>query len=331
MATWERVLGLFGIGGLTRSPQPVTGGWSHNVWRVSTAGGEFAIKEMVHNPQPWWTEQITAAINFELRAWGNGGIPMAEPISDAAGDYLPFVATDGWTQRYRCHRWVAGRPCVDEPPSVERSRQVGATVAKLVNLDVPGGSTRTDLAWNALEAYEATVTEAKARRLDWAPLLADLRSGVDQLRAQFDELADRDLPMLFLHRDLDPRNTARGADGELVVFDWDYAGPRLVASELLTAALSFAGGAADGDDQCVVATFDSYLATAAPVDFRGAAPPLAEEAFRWMMLNAWRALGHRGASPEQAEFAGSLVRSLASTWLDLRASLERWEAALTAG
>lgn len=46
--------------------------------------------------------------------------------------------------------------------------------------------------------------------------------------------------MLLSHRDYDPKNTVVDTSGQLVITDWDYAGPVLPGVELIVAATSFA-------------------------------------------------------------------------------------------
>lgn len=323
---WRDVLGLFGLPSPLHAPDAVVGGWSHSVWRVETLEGVYAIKEMLDNPAGWWIEQLDTAIAFELTAWRSGTIAMAEPIPVAGSDQLLGRLDAGHVpRRYRCHRWVEGQPCLDLPPNVERSARVGVIVAALAQLDVQGGTTADRLPWNALDAYDDTVAEAMSKRLDWAHALAELRPFVTKLREDFIDLADRAKPTAVVHRDIDPKNTSLRIDNEVALFDWDYAGPRLIASELLDAALSFAGGVLDVEAACFLATIDSYRESGGPpVDFSDAAPPLIEEGFRWIMLNAWRCLGHRGVSPEQESFAASVVRALAPTWPDSVTATQTW-------
>ncbi len=147
--------------------------------------------------------------------------------------------------------------------------------------------------------------------MDWAPLLGELHPQVVALRRDFTGLAARAKPMIVTHRDIDPKNASLMPDGKVALFDWDYAGPRLLATELLDAAISFAGGPVDVDETCVYAAVDAYLDVGgSPVSFDHAVAPLVEEHFRWIMLNAWRSLGHRGVPRVQQEFAGKLVLEL---------------------
>lgn len=332
LAPWAEILGLFGLPSPLHPPTVVAGGWSHGVWSVETPVGTYSIKEMVGQPGDWWIEQLDTAMAFELVAWRSGTIPMAEPIPVFGSDQLLGRLGDGSRSRgYRCHRWVEGEGCAGLVPDLARSRRVGSIVADLVRLGLHKGTTADQLPWNAIDAFEETVEEASRKGLDWAESLGDLRPCLAKLRDDFVELAARAVPTSILHRDLDPKNTVVRADGEIALLDWDYAGPRVIASELLDAALSFAGGPVDADEACVLATIDSYLDSGgAPVSWGDAAPPLVEEGFRWIMLNAWRCLGHRSVSPEQQSFAGSMVRGLATRWPESASATQAWALRLAA-
>ena len=139
------------------------------------------------------------------------------------------------------------------------------------------------------------------------------------------------VPTAVMHRDFDPKNTLTGVQGEIVLLDWDYAGSRLLASELLDAALFFARGPAVADEACVLAALEGYVESGGPpVLWSLAAPPLVEEGFRWIMLNAWRCLGHRGVSSEQRSFVCSLLQGLISGWPESIAATRAWALRLAA-
>jgi len=314
LADWADVMRLFGLPMPLASPAPVLGGWSHSVWRVETAAGVYGIKEMREGPGSWWIEQLSSATAFEREAWRSRAINMAEPIPVAGSPALLGRLDVGGAHRwYRCHRWVDGEPCLEDDPDVGRSAQVGEIVAELSRLNMQNGTTADRLAWNALEAYDDTVAEARARGFQWAAALAALKPQVERLHDECAELARRAIPMWMSHRDLDPKNSAVRADGALVLFDWDNAGPRLFESELLDAAISFAGSQVNAD--CFAATLDAYRrAGGRALTFEHAASPIVADGFGWIMLNAWRSLGHRDATPEQQRFAGTMVKHLADAW-----------------
>lgn len=316
VADWRDVMAVFGLSAPRSTPSAVLGGWSHSVWKVDTDDGVYAIKEMREGRGAWWIEQLDSAVAFELSAWNARTVSMAEPIPVANSGALLGRVEVGETHRwYRCHRWVDAEPCLGEDPDPARSAQVGRFVAALARFGGQQGSTADQLEWNALDAYDDTVAEASAKGFDWADALADLRPDVERLRHDFEHLARRAAPLSVTHRDIDPKNAARRVDGRLVLFDWDNAGPRLMESELLDAALSFAGDGLHIDEECVLATLDAHFdATGRRLTFEDAATTIVEGGFRWIMLNAWRSLGHRDVTADQKAFAGSMVTQLAATW-----------------
>lgn len=331
-APWPDILEFFDIGALVGTPTPVVGGWSHSVWRVDSHQGVFAVKEMVEMPGAWWIEQLEAATAFEMAAWEAHAVPMPEPITAReSGGLLARLGTPEAARLvYRCHRWVEGRPCVDDTADVARSATAGELIAALAGLYMHGGTTADQLQWNALDAFDDTVAEARSMSVDWAELLAGLKPLVSELRSDYCALAERALPMVVCHRDVDPKNVLIDRPGRLVLTDWDYAGPRLLASELLAVAISFAGGTFHRDEDCVFAAVDAYrLAEGPHLSFENAAPTMIEEGFRWIMLNAWRALGHRGVTTEEAAFAASVVRKQAQTWPASVAAARLWSKRLT--
>lgn len=251
VAGWREVRELFGLDRPISAPAAVTGGWMHNLWRVRTSDGVFAVKEMVDSPYPGWIDAMGVAIELEVAAWRSGSVGMAEPLpAQGSAEYLGRPA--GATQRiYRCHRWVEGSACLDQTPSIERSHAVGTMLAAIVELDRDAGTTDNGLQWNALDAYEDTVAEAEATGASWARLLSDLRGVVEELGDDLGSLSRRRVPMLVMHRDVDPKNAIARTDGSLALVDWDDGGPARRESELLGAALSFAGGPSASDPALV--------------------------------------------------------------------------------
>lgn len=283
VAPMSEVVALFEVSGEVGRVGIVDGGWSHQVWRVETSTDTVAVKQLRREHEQWWMAQLLAASEFELAAWAAGTVPMAEPLQvENGGGLLGELPT--WTQDhlYRCHRWVDATPCINARPSIERSRRAGAMVAALCALRFPTDGTIADLLpWNALDAFDDTIDEARDRSMPWAASLEMLSPRVEQLRAQFSELAILEEPVGFTHRDFDPKNAAEMPHGTLVIFDWDYAGPRMVSSELLDVAVSFAGGPELFDRDCASATVEAYRRHRGPdVSLRNAAPVLVEEGFR---------------------------------------------------
>ena len=310
------VVSAFGIPTGRVGVKILEGGWSHQLWRIDTDAGSYVIKQMRRELGSWWMQDLERACEFELAVWEAGIVPMPEPmvVLESGGLLAGFLDFSD-DHVYRCHRWVENRPSLGDTPSTQRSREIGAITAQLHRLGFPtDATTRDGLPWNALDAFEDTIADAWSQSKPWAGPLESLAPLVEELRSDFTALAEENVPLCFTHRDLDPKNVGVRADESLVVFDWDYAGPRLAAADLLDVAISFAGGPGAIDQECMQATVDAYRGHGLVEAFEHAAPVIVEEGFRWLMLNAWRALGHRNITAAQVEFADSLVRDLAEDW-----------------
>ena len=332
-AEWEAVLSEFGLGQLAAAPEGVVGGWSHHVWKVSTEGGAFAVKEMTEEPaDTWWPERSDVAAALELAAWRGGEIPMAEPIAARSGALTARLRTAAGPRTYRCHRWVEGRRCLDLAPSPEHAASVGRSVATIAALGLPAGTTEDQLPWEGLDVYGATREFAEAEGVSWAGTFGGLQELVDGVRAVFTDLRGRGIPMQVLHRDIDPKNAAVVADGTVALFDWDYAGPRLPGAEFLDAALSFSGGDVDADPACVWAFADAYVERAGVLPSLDGAPEvLLEQTLRWIVLNARRALRVSGSAPERLARAVSVVTSLAPSMCAASKVIHGWARRLAEG
>ena len=206
----ENVAVRFALGRPTAPAEPVTGGLSNELWRLVTERGAYAVKRMVTNAhRPEFTANVEAAYAVERRAWA-AGVAMPEPVPEpATGRALALI--DG--SLVRVHRWVEGTAGAGSPAA-------GAEL--LASIHAAGHARRAappEPAWDG--DRWGTELGALARRVARAP--------------------ERVL-VVDSHRDLDPKNTLRRADGVLLALDWDAGGPVCAAQEAVAVALDFSGG-----------------------------------------------------------------------------------------
>ena len=326
---WPRIASHFDLGELEMPPEPVSGGWVGRVWRLATTRGTFALKELPQPGYPAWRRDLNRAVAFESSAWSSGAIPMPEPIATISGRLLFSVVRADRTERYRCHSWIEGQPCLARACSPADARSVGASVAQMFALARPRSTTRTLGPSSAIESFDATIREAFAAEKPWAEALAALGDRVQKLRRDDLCLRAAALPVRMCHRDLDPKNAVALPNGDVAITDWDYAGMRLPASEALIAALSFAGGPEHADPMCLQAFREGYGVAGGPgLDLAFAATPAIEEGLNWIMSNAWLSLGHRNVSAERRALAQELVADRIATWPAQSDIIARWAFAL---
>lgn len=217
----------FGLGDVDGTAR-VAGGLSHEMWRVSTPRGTFAVKVMrAHADAPDFRESIEAAFAIESRAF-RAGVPCPEPIEASEGRALLRVGCL-WV---RAHRWCEGE--VPHPP--DHLEDAGSLLAQIHR--VGGQSVRTlddrprdGRTWSAL---------AERSELP-APLAGQLRSAAPELaRLEAATAAGPRRATAFVdsHGDLDPKNSLVSS-GRLLAVDWDAAGPRPIVREAVTLALDW--------------------------------------------------------------------------------------------
>jgi hypothetical protein len=210
MLLLDEVTAVFGLGRPAADPEPVRGGLSNELWRMVTERGAYAVKRMVTNARhPDFTGNVEAAYAIERRAWA-AGVAMPEPLPDpATGRALARVGES----LVRVHRWVDGTAGAGSPADA------GALLAAIHG----AGRARTDRppepAWDGAR---------------WGPRVAALSRRVAR--------APERVLVVDSHRDLDPKNTLRRADGVLLAVDWDAAGPVCAVREGVAVALDFSGG-----------------------------------------------------------------------------------------
>jgi hypothetical protein len=202
----------FGLGELVDPPVPVGGGLSNAVWQVVTGHGAYAVKRMVTNAgRPDFIGNVEASYAIEKRAWA-AGVVMPAPVPDpATGRALALVAGS----LFRVHRWVDGTAAAGSPI------EAATLLATIHAAGQPRSAGLPEPAWDG-ERWGPEIGEL-ARRVAGAP--------------------ERVL-VVDSHRDLDPKNTLRGADGALLALDWDAAGPVCAVQEAAAVALDFSGGRA---------------------------------------------------------------------------------------
>lgn len=147
--------------GSFRAGAGVAGGRSHDLYRVDTDRGAFAVKRMIARAQePDFAARITAAYAIEKHAFV-AGVPMPEPIpAPDTGQALARVAGSWW----RVHRWVQAQPV--EVPTVVDATDAGVLLAAIHRAGErrPDGTiaTHTDL-----DPYNTLRVNGVLMAVDW--------------------------------------------------------------------------------------------------------------------------------------------------------------------
>lgn len=217
----------FGLGRVEATSR-VVGGLSNDMWHVTSAEGEFAVKVMrAHAETAGFRMNVEAAFQIEMNAFGTG-VPCPEPKATPEGRAL--LRVDGhWL---RAHRWHEGTV----PDPAENLSAAGVLLARIHRAgEVVKRSPEDEFMgirrWTALARLTGLPGHVSDQLRRAAPDLARLESRT---------LASRGLLTAFVdsHGDLDPKNTLL-AGGRLLAVDWDAAGPRSFAREAVSLGLDW--------------------------------------------------------------------------------------------
>ncbi|WP_114856371.1 phosphotransferase enzyme family protein [Brachybacterium sp. YJGR34] len=213
---------------------PVAGGFSNDLWHVTTSSGDVAVKVMrAHAGSTGFRDRIETSFAIEQNAF-RAGVPCPEPVPTPEGNAL--LRVDGlWA---RAHRWVDG----SSPRPADHLEDAGELLARIHRVGAPSvrrivDHPRDAETWAALAGRPGVPGELSEQLLAAAPELAHLGAAT-AARGPLDAAhADS-------HGDLDPKNTLLSRGGLLAV-DWDAAGPRPITREAVTLALDWSASLED--------------------------------------------------------------------------------------
>lgn len=257
VAAAQQAADRFGLGAILRTPHAVDEAWSNDVLAIDASSGHYAVKLFTRD----LGNALRTGTAVEAAALATGQIPMPVPVAAAPNrpgnesshrpdTWLTELDLPNGRRWARCHHWVDGVPASRVGATREIARAVGRSLGILHSLRMPGGDT-AQLEGVDLDRWRRTVAAAAGAGIAWAPGLAALTPLVEEQAAWIIELRTLRRPMRMSHRDVDPKNAVRRADGSVALTDWDYAGPLLAEVELVVAAVSFAGGLLDADERLV--------------------------------------------------------------------------------
>ncbi|MDP9236215.1 MAG: aminoglycoside phosphotransferase family protein [Chloroflexota bacterium] len=326
---------LFYLGAPRAALTPVGGGLTNRMWRLETARGVFAVKQMNRDfDRADDVEWFDRAFTLERAAFA-AGVPMPRPIPVAAtGRCLGELArSDGPPITVRVHEWADG---VKLDNSVaypgEIAARVGSILARIHALRMKSGVAKSealrvfgDEHWRtALERLEDANSERAGELRTLAPVLHDLEAYV--IAAQDDAT-----PLLLSHRDSDAKNFMRTSAGELMLVDWDAAGPVNPRQDLANEALVWAGVHRDEPDAAVARAYVDAYRRAGGVAEAFRPTDLAEliaVRLGWLDFNFRRALGERIRDESDREYGWNVLGRNMGELPRFAGSLDRWVALL---
>ena len=258
--TVELVSAAFGL-----TPEPgasiaaMSRGAVGRIWRLDLGADRYAVKELFSESDE---ESIRREIAFTAHLQ-SAGIRLPDSVPGTDGRYLVPLnggTGDSWLRLYR---WIDGGPADLTDPGL--ATRLGTIVARLHTLALPAQGPPDP--WYetvpAPDTWHQLADTACAQGASWARALA---SRVSLLATLTDLVtpAARD-QLVICHCDLHPDNVLVDSTGELVLLDWDDAGPACPDRDLAAVlAFWYINERGHADEAAVERTLRAYRSVGGP-------------------------------------------------------------------
>ena len=280
-----------------RELTPVSGGFQHRMWRLDTAAGSYAIKQlsaqfdadMAAQRRHFNTTEAVAA------SFAAAGIPAVHALQ-AGGEFLQLLDGIG----YLLYPWCDAQALSREELAGQHAAQVARILARMhaLDLDFPELE-RHSFDTHTGENIEFLVSVATGAG---APFAGTLQKGlpsfleiVEAQDAAMQCLAHR---LVVSHGDLDHKNVLWDAQGAPLIIDWESARRLNPIHEGLLEALSWSGAEWQFEPGIFDQFVSAYRQAGGVIEREDAEPAyhrvLGDWVF-WLMHNVGRYLGEDDA------------------------------------
>jgi Ser/Thr protein kinase RdoA (MazF antagonist) len=233
---------------------PVARGMMGQIWRLSLSSASFAVKEFFWGADE---EAVRQETNF-TRHLLDAGIRLPASIPDTDGNYLFKLPDRLGGACIRLYQWVDGVPVNGTQPGL--AAEAGQLLGHLHANTLPSRGEVGDWYETAPSAESwADLAEAGLKEQQpWAKPL-ETRLGLLESLGRLVSPAPRD-SLVMCHRDFAVGNMFKDSDGNLILLDWDDAGPASPDRELAQILLSWHVSDGKIDPVAVRDTLRAYLA-----------------------------------------------------------------------
>lgn len=283
------------LGEPSKAPERVFGGLLHQMYKVETDQGTFAVKQL----NPNIMKRKTAIPNYIFsekvakRAFLNN-IPVIAAIEKES---CLYKIEDEY---FMVFDWVEAKVLPVEQVSVDHCRIIGRVLSDIHKLDFSDMEQETD------KDLEATVTEwntYKASGMLWSQGLLEIVGFLYECEQKANQAARIvKQNQVVSHRDMDCKNVLWSKDNNPIVIDWEAAGYVNPLQELVDVALAWAGAEIlKFNDEKFKAVIHSYMKHGGTIHSNIDA--VLDFAYKgkleWLEYNMKRSLGIESSSEEE--------------------------------
>jgi Ser/Thr protein kinase RdoA (MazF antagonist) len=237
---------------------PVSRGAMGQIWRLDLGVNRFAVKELF-----WEASEESARREAELTTHLEAaGIRLPASVPGPGGCFVARLPAESGGDWLRLYRWIDGVP-VDLADAGVAAR-VGGLLGRLHACELPPCS-EADPWYDTVPdppTWDQLADSALAHRAPWAASLAERAGLLRELSAVVTPQAGD--PLITSHRDLHPDNVLIDGSGELVLLDWDDAGPASPGRELARLLAEWHVHDGKPDTAAVRRTLAAYQAAGGP-------------------------------------------------------------------
>jgi Ser/Thr protein kinase RdoA (MazF antagonist) len=228
------------------------------IWRLDLGADRFAVKELFEEASEQ-SARREAELTARLQA---AGIRLPASVPSPGGCLVARLPADSGGGWLRLYRWIDGAPV--DPADAGIATRAGGVLGRLHAFALPP-SGEADPWYDTvpdLATWDQLADCARARRAPWAASLAGRAGLLRELSAVVTPVAGG--PLITCHRDLHPDNVLADGSGELVLLDWDDAGPASPDRELARLLADWHVHDGKPDAAAVRRTLAAYQAAGGP-------------------------------------------------------------------